>query len=206
VNSACPSRRLVCEVVPHDPNAALCLKSKKFSGGALPAIRHIRQPLNDVFALRHAHNWNTRDLSDPPLQISVVGRDQVDAVLHDPIDDAVVGVGALVVAREALPAFVARNSQRNTVLWTKLLQLSHDTGGDDGCGFGVEQVHEGLVELELGVHSVREEVGIDEDRVWGAERRVGLEEESRRDLGALGLLAVAGRAQWLLRHVHLALG
>ena len=184
---------------------ALCLKSKNFPGGALPAVRHIRQPLNNVFALCHAHNRDTRNLSDPPLQVSVVGRNQVDAVLHDPVHNAVVGIGALVIALEALPAFIARNAQCNAVLWAELLQLSHDTCGDDGRGFGVEQVHEGLVELELSVHCVRKEVGIDENRVWGAESRVGLEEESRGDLGTAVVLAVVGHVQWLPQHVHLAL-
>lgn len=38
-------------------------------------------------------------------------------------------------------------------------------------------VHQGLVEFELGVHGMREEVGVDEYRVGGPEGGVGLEEE-----------------------------
>jgi hypothetical protein len=40
------------------------------------------------------------------------------------------------------------------------------------------------------VHRVREEVGVDEDRVGWAEGRVGLEEERGGDLGAGRVLVV----------------
>ena len=44
-----------------------------------------------------------------------------------------------------------------------------------------------LVELELGVHRVREEVGVDEDRVGRAQGGVGLEEQRGADLGHFAL-------------------
>lgn len=107
-------------------------------------------------------------------------------MLHYALHDTVVGIRALVVALEALPALVTRNAQRNSVLGAEFLQLGHDAGGYDGRGFCVEQVHEGLVQLELGVDGVREEICVDEDGVRGPEGSVGLEEEGGGDLWAGG--------------------
>lgn len=100
------------------------------------------------------------------------------------IHNTVVRIRALVLALEPLPALVARNAQRDAVFWTEFLELRHYAGGYYGCGFGVEKVHERFVELQLGVHGVREEVCVYEDGVGGAEGGVGLEEEGGGDLGA----------------------
>lgn len=105
-------------------------------------------------------------------------------MLQHPLDNTIVGIGALVIALEALPAFIPRDSERNAVLGPQFLQLGHDTGCDDGRGFCVQQVHERLVELEFAVDRVREEVGVYEDRVWGPEGGVGLEKERGGYLGA----------------------
>ena len=100
------------------------------------------------------------------------------------IHNTVVRIRALVLALEPLPALVARYAQRDAVFWTEFLELRHYAGGYYGCGFGVEKVHERFVELQLGVHGVREEVCVYEDGVGGAEGGVGLEEEGGGDLGA----------------------
>jgi hypothetical protein len=107
--------------------------------------------------------------------------------LH-PIDYTVVRIRALVIALEPFPALITRDAKRNAVFRTELFQLGHDARGDDGCGFGVEQVHERFVEFKFAAHRVREEVCVDEDRVRGPEGRVGLEEECRGDLGAREVL------------------
>jgi hypothetical protein len=145
----------------------------------LMTIRHVRQPLNNVFALCHADNWHTRNLPYTPLKIPIVCRDQIDSVFLDPIYNAVIGVSALVLALEALPSLVTRDPERNTVLGTEFLEFGHDTGCDNGGGFGIEEIHEGLVKLELGVHGVGEEVGVYENGVGRAKGSVGLEEECR---------------------------
>lgn len=176
---------LPCPLMHPILNAALCM-NPTFPPRS-PAISDVRQPLDDVFALRNAHNGHTGNLPDPPLQIAIVGRHKIDPVLQHPLHDAVISIRALVIALQALPALVPRNPQRNPVLGPQLLQLGHDAGGDDGRGFGVQQVHEGLVELELGVHRVREEVGVDEDRVGRAQGGVGLEEQRGADLGHFAL-------------------
>jgi hypothetical protein len=150
----------------------------------LPTIRYIRQPLNYILSLGDAHNRHTRNLPDPPLQIPIIRRHQIDSMFLHAIHNTVVCIRALVVALEPLPALVARDAQRNAVLGPEFLKLGHDARGDDGRGFGVQQVHERLVQLEFAVHRMREEVGVDEDGVGRAESRVGLEEERRGDLGA----------------------
>lgn len=111
-------------------------------------------------------------------------------MLHDPLDNAVVGISALVVAFESFPALVSGDSQRDSILGAEFLQLGHYAGCYYGRGFGVQEVHEGLVKLELCVDGVREEVGVDEDRVGRPQGSVGLEEEGRGDLGTGRVLAV----------------
>jgi hypothetical protein len=89
-------------------------------------------------------------------------------MLLDAIDNAVISVCSLVIALEALPALFG----------AEFLQLGHDTRGYNGCSFGVEKVHEGLVELELSMYRMGEEIRIYKDRVGRTEGSVGLEEES----------------------------
>ncbi len=98
-------------------------------------------------------------------------------MLLNPIHNAIIGIRALVLALEALPSLVTGDPERDTVFGAEFLELGHDAGGDDGRGFGVQEVHEGLVELEFSVYGVGEEVGVDEDGVGWAEGGVGLEEE-----------------------------
>ncbi|KAB8337030.1 hypothetical protein FH972_021334 [Carpinus fangiana] len=148
----------------------------------LSLLGRIGQPLDHVLALGDGDERHTRDLPDAPLELAIVGGNNVDAVLDDAVDDAVIRVNALVVALEALPALVARNLQREAVLGAELLELGHDAGGDDGAAGGVEGVHEGLEQGQLGADGVREEVGVDEDGVGRGERRVVREEHGRRGL------------------------
>jgi hypothetical protein len=125
--------------------------------------------------------------------------------LH-PVHDAVVGIRALVVALQSLPPLISRYAQSDSVLWAKFLQLGHDAGGDDGRGFGIEQVHEGFVELELAVHGVGKEVRVDEDGIGRTESGVGLEEERRGDLWAVMRQSQISLHGGEGNDVHLALG
>jgi hypothetical protein len=150
----------------------------------LPAVGHIRQSLNNVLALGYGNNWHTWNFPNPPLQVLIVCGYEIDSVLLHTVDDAIVRIRALVITLEPFPALISCYTQRNAVFGAEFLQLGHDAGCDDGCGFGVEQVHEGLVEFEFAVYCVREEVGVNKDRVRRAKGSVGLEEKGRRDLGA----------------------
>jgi hypothetical protein len=186
---------------PLKKNASLCTQIPQ-THLRLPTIRRIRQPLNNILPLGHTHNRHTRNLPNPPLQIPIIRRDQINSMLLHPIHNTVVRIRALVIALQALPALVARNAQRNAVLGTQFLELGHDAGCDDGRGFGVKQVHEGFVELEFAAHGVRQEVGVDKDGVGGPEGGVGLEEEGGGDLRAVGCVLV----WWTNRLLYVGMG
>ena len=147
------------------------------------AISNIRQPLDNILALRHTHDGHTRNLPDPPLQISIIRRHKIDPMLHNPLYNAIICIRALVITLQPLPSLIPSNAQRNSVLWPQLLQLSHHAGCDDGRSFCIQEVHERFVQLEFRVHGVREEVGVDKHAVGGPEGSVGLEEERGGDLG-----------------------
>lgn len=98
------------------------------------------------------------------------------------VHEAIVGVDALVIALQALPALVAGDAQRDAVLGAEFLELGHDARGDDGHALGVQAVHHRGLQLQLVLHRVREEVGVHEHRVRRHERRVVLEEERGADL------------------------
>jgi hypothetical protein len=147
-------------------------------------LGRIGQPLNNIFAPRHTHDGHTGHLSDPPLKIPIVGGDDVNLVLLHTVNEAVIGIDTLVVALQTLPALVTGDAQRNAVFRTQLLEFGHDARCDDRDTLGVEGVHHGFEERQLALHRVREEIGIDQHRVGGHERRVVLEEEGRGDLRA----------------------
>lgn len=81
-------------------------------------------------------------------------------MLHYPVDYAVIGVGALVVARAPLKPLVTGDLESEAVLGSELLQLGHHAVGDDGRAGRVETVHHGLDQGKLGADCVREEIGI----------------------------------------------
>jgi hypothetical protein len=118
------------------------------------AIRRIRQPLNHILTPRHTDNGHTRDLPNSPLQIPIVGRHQINAMLHNAIDETVIRIRSLVVALQSLPALIPRYPESDAVFGPEFLELGHDAGCDYGRGFGVEAVHEGALEVEFRVHGV----------------------------------------------------
>ena len=80
-------------------------------------------------------------------QVNIVRGHNVYLVLHDAVDDAVIGIGALVIALQPFKAGVARDAQGDAVARAQLLQLGHDAVGDDGRGLGIEAIHHCLDQL-----------------------------------------------------------
>ena len=112
-------------------------------------LRRIRQPLNHITPPGHTHDGHARHLPDPPFQIAIVGRHDVDLVLHDAIDDAVVRVHALVVALQPLPPLVPRDAERDAVFAAQPLQLRHHAARQCRDAFRVQRVHHGWEEVKF---------------------------------------------------------
>lgn len=157
-------------------------KMKKTKPIHVPSVRLVRragQPLDNVLAPGDLHDGHAGDLAQAPLEVLVVGADDVDARLGDAVEDAVVGVDALVLALEDLEVLALGYAEGEPVLGPELLQLwgrvlvgglegrqgpgggmaggwrtSEDTGGDEHVDLGVEAVHAGLHQGELPLDGV----------------------------------------------------
>jgi len=72
----------------------------------------------------NVHNGDTIDLPDAPLQVLVICGDHVALMLFDPVDQAVISVGAGVKAGESLKTWVLSKLESQSVAMTHFLQLS----------------------------------------------------------------------------------
>lgn len=82
-------------------------------------------------------------------------------MLHDPIHNAVICIGSLMVTLDPLKPRVPRNPERNPIPRPQLLQLRHDTVSNDRRRLGVQTVHHGLNKLQLLLDAEVDEIGID---------------------------------------------
>lgn len=87
------------------------------------------------------------------------------------------------IAFQPLPSLVPRDPQRDPVFLPQLLQLGHHAVRDHGDAFRVQAVHHRGQHLELVLHGVREEIGVDEHGVGRDQGGVVLVEERGGDLG-----------------------
>ena len=78
------------------------------------------------------HDGHSRYFPDSALEVFVAGRHDEYSVLLDVVDDAIVGVGALVLAGDALEARVFRQPDRHSVLVAQLFELGDHAVGDVG--------------------------------------------------------------------------
>ena len=119
-----------------------------------------RQSFDDVFATSNAHNRHTINLPYPPLQVPIVGRNDVDLMFENVVDDAVIRIGSLVRTVQAFPSLVPCDLESDAVLWAEFLHLSHDAARaglakprafenpnapvrDDGHALSIQTVHHG---------------------------------------------------------------
>ena len=107
----------------------------------------IRHSLNGVSMLLDAHNRHSHYLANTFAQVLVTCSNHVALVLCYPLDDAVVGVGALVHAGQPLESSIFSNAQCDTIGLAQLLQLGHHTVRDVGNAFGVHAVHHRLAHV-----------------------------------------------------------
>ena len=86
-------------------------------------------------------------LSDPSLQVLVTGSHDIASVLFDSIYDAVISVGAFVIAFQPLETRVFGYSQSYPVLDAKLLKLSNHAVSNVGDAFAEKTVHAGFEDV-----------------------------------------------------------
>lgn len=101
-------------------------KTKPLSNNHAPSVRLVRrpgQPLDDVLAPGDLHDGHAGYLAQAPLEVLVVGADDVDARLGDAVEDAVVGVDALVLALEDLEVLALGYAEGEPVLGPEFFQL-----------------------------------------------------------------------------------
>ena len=115
-------------------------------------------------------------IPNPSLEITIVCGDNVDTMLDDTIDQTVIGICSLVITLHSLEPRVFGYTQCKSVFRAKLLQFGKYTICDDWDTLGVQTVEHGWNNLEFVLNSVGNEIGIDQDGVWGSESRVELEE------------------------------
>lgn len=94
----------------------------------------------------------------------------------DALNNAIIGVRALMCALEALKAWIACDTQRDAVFWTELFEFGKNTCRDAGDGFGVEAVHHPLNELDFILEAEVNKVGIHQNAVGRSQGGIVLKE------------------------------
>lgn len=164
----------------------------------------IRQSFNDVFSASNAHyggtgdfpvhwvrsevyivlsslfageNEDQCDLPNPPLEITIVSCHNIDAMFDDPINQAIIGIGAWVVAFDSFKSRVLSDTESQTILLAQLLQLGQHTICNDRDTLGIQAVHHGWNDIKLMLNGVRYEIGINKNGIRRREGRIILEKE-----------------------------
>lgn len=150
-----------------------------------------------VLVLRHIHDGHAGDFADAILQVSVVGGYDVALVLRHTIHQTVIGIRALVHARNALETGIFHNFQCHLILLAHFLQLGHHTVGDVWDAFGVQAVHHVLDDVQFIFDAVVHEIRVDQNVVWWTQLGVVLEEEGRARLRFLVHFQLL-RVDWFL--------
>jgi hypothetical protein len=93
-------------------------------------------------------------LPNSSLQVPIICCNDIDAVLHDAINEAIICIRAFVVAPYPFKSRILRNTQSESVFLPKLFQFCKDTVGDYGYALGVQTVHHGRNNFELMLDSM----------------------------------------------------
>lgn len=113
----------------------------------------------------------------------------------DPLDDAVVGIGALVGARQPFDPRIPGQVQRQPVPRSQLFQFRQDAVRDAGDALGIEAVEHASNNVDPVRQAEVEEIGVDEDPVRGGEGGIVGEEEGGgwRRPAVLSIRRLSGR-------------
>lgn len=97
-----------------------------------------------VFVGSDVHYWNSRDFSNPSLEILITSGHNVAAVLFNPLDYAVVGIGSFMVALEPFKPRVFGDPEGDSVPNSELFELSNYAVSDIGDALAEEAIHAGF--------------------------------------------------------------
>lgn len=115
-------------------------------------------------------------IPDTSLEVTIVRRNNVNAMLDDTVYQTVIGICSLVVTLDSLEPRVLGDTQGKSVFRAKLLQLGKYAIRDDRDTFGIQTIEHGRNNLEFVLNGMGDEIGIDKYRVWGSKRSIVLEE------------------------------
>lgn len=133
---------------------------------------------NLVSTFCNPNQWHPRNLAQPATQLGIVGADQIDAMLHGPLYDTVIGVGTRVLAPESLVPFIPGRPESQAVSRAQLFQLGKNAVGDDGDALGQEQVHQAGFDVDFGADGMGEEVGVEQDLIGRFQAGIRVEEQT----------------------------
>ena len=142
----------------------------------------VRHSLDGESMLRYVHDWYTRNFTNTTFQVAITGGHDVAFVLHDSVNQTIVGIRAFMIARQTLEGRVLEQSQGYTILRAHLFQLADDTFRNAGDTFGVQAVHHPLGQIDFVTNGEVDKVSVDEHSIWRSQLSVVLEKESRRHL------------------------
>ena len=104
-------------------------------------VPSLGQTFNAVFMIRDVHNRHAGYFPEPSLEVGVVRRDDVAAVLAAPLDDAIVCVRPLVHARKSHEPRILGDSERNAIFLTELFEFGDHAVRHARQAFRVQAVH-----------------------------------------------------------------
>ena len=114
----------------------------KFQCSASPrSPKCLWHALHRILVAADVHARYAWDFSYTPSQFLIARRHNEASPLLCHLDQTIICVASLAVARDALKPRILRQPQGNLIFGSQLLQLSHDTIRDAGNTFGQQTVH-----------------------------------------------------------------
>lgn len=153
-------------------------RGRSFSGiDSGESLSHtvIRQTFDPELSTRDVHQWDSRDLPNPPSQLPIARSDNIALMTCDPLDDTIVRIRTFMRALQPLEPRIPCDSQCDPILRPQLFQLANHTSGDAGDALSVQTVHHTLYKLDLVLKGKVDKVGIDEHSIRWSQLRVVFE-------------------------------
>jgi len=126
------------------------------------AVR-VRHSLDGVSAIFEIHDGDAGDFTDATPQVFVTRGHDVTLVLRHSLRDAVVGVRALVQARQTLESGVLGYPESDFEFGSQFFDFCHDAVGDIRNAFGVKTVHHRLPNVQLVLNRKVDEIRVNQD-------------------------------------------